>query len=73
NELITIPPVNSTDAEDIEALNKLSQAKQSLTQTIEGLTSQSNKLLADKQQLNQSIATLNHQINLLNIQVLATA
>ncbi|MEY0598450.1 type III secretion system translocon subunit SctE [Providencia alcalifaciens] len=73
NELITIPPVNSTDAEDIEALNKLSQAKQSLTQTIEGLTSQSNKLLADKQQLSQSIATLNHQINLLNIQVLATA
>ncbi|EJD6539920.1 type III secretion system translocon subunit SctE [Providencia rettgeri] len=73
NELITIPPVNSTDAEDIEALNKLSQAKQSLTQTIEGLTSQSNKLLADKQQLNQSIVTLNHQINLLNIQVLATA
>ncbi|EMN0830159.1 type III secretion system translocon subunit SctE [Providencia alcalifaciens] len=73
NELITIPPANSTDAEDIEALNKLSQAKQSLTQTIEGLTSQSNKLLADKQQLNQSIATLNHQINLLNIQVLATA
>ncbi|QXB89967.1 type III secretion system translocon subunit SctE [Providencia rettgeri] len=73
NELITIPPVNSTDAEDIEALNKLSQAKQSLTQTIEGLTSQSNKLLADKQQLNQPIATLSHKISLLNTQVLATA
>ncbi|EJD6411429.1 type III secretion system translocon subunit SctE [Providencia rettgeri] len=73
NELITIPPVNSTDAEDIEALNKLSQAKQSLTQTIEGLTNQSNTLLADKQQLNQPIATLSHKISLLNTQVLATA
>ncbi|EMU9000535.1 type III secretion system translocon subunit SctE [Providencia rettgeri] len=73
NELITIPPANSTDAEDIEALNKLLQAKQLLTTTLEGLTNQSNTLLADKQQLNQPIATLSHKISLLNTQVLATA